>query len=178
MDDIYKEYSKELRNLIDKSNESFEKQLNYISAGALGLSMIVVEKIVKDLSKTTLNSILIASWCFLGLTLISNLLSHIYTSRVHGKTISEISGGSYNYEKAVKRNGSINLWNIFSITLLLLGIFFQITFITINIDMSQEKPITKPAPPPDTTRGFPGAPPPKPSIGIPSTPPPPSTPKK
>jgi len=102
MEEILKIYADELRTLIDKSNDSFEKQLNYISAGSLGISMIVVEKIVKDLTKTNHNNLLILSWCFLGLTLVSNLLSHVYTSWVHGKTLSEINSEKYNYDNAKK----------------------------------------------------------------------------
>lgn len=133
MDENLKEYSNELRNLIDKSNDSFEKQLNYISAGSLGLSMIVVEKVVKDLSNTHCNSILIISWVFLASTLISNLLSHVYTSKAHGRTYKEICDDKYDYDKAVARNNFIGSWNVVSISLLLLGLIFQIIFITINI---------------------------------------------
>jgi hypothetical protein len=135
MDDSLKDYSNELRNLILKSHDSFEKQLNYISAGALGLSMIIVEKIVKDLSITKNNYLLILSWCFLGLTLISNLLSHVYSSRVHGKTLNEIQTESYSYNCALNRNKNINVWNIVSISFLLLGILLQLIFITINIKL-------------------------------------------
>lgn len=46
--------------------------------------------------------------------------------------------------------------------------------------MSNEKVIIKPAPAPDTTRGYPGPPPPqpKPATGQPSSPPPPPQPTK
>ncbi|MFN0081998.1 MAG: hypothetical protein ACKVOM_05720 [Ferruginibacter sp.] len=133
MDETLKKYHDELRNLIDKSNDSFEKQLNYISAGSLGLSMVIIEKIVKDLSLTKFNSILIFSWAFLGLTLISNLLSHVYSSKAHSKTYKEIGEGKYDYLNAVKRNKIIGNWNLISIALLLLGIILQILFITLNI---------------------------------------------
>ena len=133
MEEEIKNYSKELRTLIDKSQESFEKQLNYISAGALGLSMVIIEKIVKDLSQTCNNWILIMSWSFLGLTLFSNLVSHIYTSRIHAKTINEIEADKYDYQKATRRNKRITNWNLTSVLFLLLGILFQIIFISINI---------------------------------------------
>jgi hypothetical protein len=133
MEETLREYHCELRTLIDKSNESFEKQLNYISAGSLGLSMIIIEKIVKDLSITKCNSILIFSWIFLGLTLISNLVSHVYSLKVHSKTYKEIEEDKYNYRDAVKRNNIIGNWNLISIGFLLLGIILQIIFITLNI---------------------------------------------
>ncbi len=133
MDDNIKEYSKELKLLIDKSNDSFEKQLNYISAGALGLSMVIVEKVVKDLSKTQDNWILILSWALLGLTLISNMASHVYSSNIHSKTYKEIQEEKYDYHSAGKRNKRIGHWNLVSISFLLMGLFFQILFVTLNI---------------------------------------------
>ena len=135
MEESIREYAKELRTLIDKSYDSFEKQLNYISAGALGLSMIIVDKIVKDLSTTRSNYNLIMSWCFLGPTLVSNLLSHVYTSQAHSKTISEIYDEKYDYSNAVARNKKIGRWNIFSIAFLLIGITLQIIFIATNIKL-------------------------------------------
>lgn len=54
-------YRNELKELISKGNEAFEKQLNYISAGALGLSILFIEHVVKDLSTTKCNVILIIS---------------------------------------------------------------------------------------------------------------------
>ena len=135
MDDVIEIYAKELRVLIDKSNDAFEKQLNYISASALGLSMLFVEKVVKDLNTTKCNSLLILSWIFLGATLISNLISHVYTSKMHGKTLKEINDNVYNYKKAVTRNNRIGNWNLVSIAFLLIGLAIQIIFITINIKL-------------------------------------------
>ena len=133
MDKQIKEYEKELRTLIDKSNEYFEKQLSYISAGALGLSMIIVEKLVKDLGGAKCKWILFLSWSLLALSLISNLVSHVFTSSKHNKTLKEIVNDEYDYTKAKKRNGEIIVWNIFSIIFLLSGIVFQIIFLTYNI---------------------------------------------
>ena len=142
-DDALKEYSNELKILIQKSHEAFEKQLNYISAGALGISMLFVEKIVKDITLTRCNSLLIISWSFFTLTLVSNLLSHIYTSNIHDKTLSEIYSEAYDDKKAASRNRKIKFWNGVSITFLFLGILFQIFFISLSIrDFSRSFPRT------------------------------------
>jgi hypothetical protein len=133
MEEHLKQYAAELTTLIHKSHDSFEKQLNYISAGALGLSMILIERVIKDFSKANFTCVLLGSWFFLASTLVSNLLSHVYTSRVHAKTLSEIANESYNYENANRRNRRINIWNVVSIIFLLLGIALQIIFISINI---------------------------------------------
>ena len=133
MEESLKDYCDELKLLIQKSHDSFEKQINYISAGALGISMLFVEKVVKDITITKCNSLLILSWVFFTLTLVSNLLSHIYTSNIHDKTLSEIYSENYDDKKAASRNRNIKRWNIISIGCLFLGITFQIIFISINI---------------------------------------------
>ena len=48
MENELQDYSNELRKLIDKSHDAFEKQLNYISSGTLAISMIIVEKLVSN----------------------------------------------------------------------------------------------------------------------------------
>lgn len=131
--DPLKDFATELRTLVFKSNEYFEKQLNYISAGALGLSMVIVEKLIKDLALSQSKWMLFVSWSLLGLTLISNLVSHIFTSKWHNKTIGEIDDAKYNYSRASKRNRYINRWNLFSVALMLLGLFFQILFLIKNV---------------------------------------------
>lgn len=131
--DPIQDFATELRTLVFKSNEYFEKQLNYISAGALGLSMVIVEKLIKDLGLSENKWMLFLSWALLGLTLISNLVSHVFTSKWHNKTLSEIDEEKYNYIKARKRNKYINRWNFGSIVLLLSGLVFQILFLMINI---------------------------------------------
>ena len=133
MDESLKNYTEELKILIQKSHDSFERQLNYISAGALGISMLFVEKVVKDIQQTKCNWVLIFSWSFFTLTLISNLVSHIYTSNSHDKTLSDIYSENYDFLKATKRNRNIKAWNIISISLLFIGIILQILFISLNI---------------------------------------------
>lgn len=133
MNESLKKYSEELKLLIQKSHDSFEKQINYISAGALGISMLFVEKVVKDIALTKCNWLLILSWTFFTLTLISNLSSHIYASNVHDKSLSEIYSQAYDDKKVSCRNKRIKTWNKISISFLFLGIIFQITFISLNI---------------------------------------------
>lgn len=133
MEDSLKNYKTELLSLLEKSNDNFEKQLNYISAGAIGISIIVAEKLVKDLSISTCKFSIILSWVLLTLTLISNLVSHIYTFSVHSKTIEEIDSEQYNYNQAKQRNDTIKKWNIASAIMLILGIIFFIIFISLNL---------------------------------------------
>lgn len=133
MDESLTNYKKELLNLLEKSSDNFEKQINYIAAGAIGISMIVVEKVIKDLANSTCKAILILSWIFLTLTLVSNLISHIYTFSVHSKTIEEIDLEQYDYNQAKRRNDNIKNWNIVSALMLGLGIIFFVIYVSLNL---------------------------------------------
>src|SRR4030095_14368739 len=133
MDETLREFGNELKIAIQKSHDAFEKQLNYISAGALGLSILFIEKVVKDISLTQCNWILKLSWALFAATLISNLLSHIFTSTKHNKTLADIYSDKYDPTVAVKRNRDIKVWNICSVILLFAGIITQIIFISLNI---------------------------------------------
>lgn len=172
MEENLKNYKTELLSLLDKSNDAFEKQINYISAGAIGVSMIMVENIIQDVSKSSCKPLLITSWSLFILTLLGNLLSHIYTFSIHSKTIAEIDAEQYNYKIAKRRNDSIKKWNLTSASLLVSGVVFLILYISINLyTMSKDKE-TKPAPQPGETRGMPASQPPKPNTGSPSSSPP------
>ena len=127
---------KALNSNIEKSHDAFEKQLNYISAGSLALSMIIVEKIVKDLNNTTHNWMLVTSWFLFVLSLSSNLISHLYAAKVHSKTIVEINNGNYSNKKSLARNKIINTWNVYSVPVLITGMFLEIIFVAIIISLS------------------------------------------
>ena len=133
MDENLKNYKQELLSLLEKSSDNFEKQLNYISAGAIGISMIIVEKIIKDLSNSKCKATIMLSWIFLTITLVSNLISHIYTFSVHSKTIQDIDLEQYNFKIAKRRNDTLKTWNITSAIMLVLGIIFFIIFVSLNL---------------------------------------------
>jgi hypothetical protein len=133
MDESLLNYKRELLSLLEKSSDNFERQLNYISAGAIGISMIIVEKVINDLANSKCKSTLVLSWSFFTLTLVSNLLSHIYTFSIHSKTIEEIDDQQYNYQQAKKRNDRIKNWNFISALMLIFGIVLLIIYVSINL---------------------------------------------
>lgn len=140
------EAAKEYVGVVHKSVDFFEKQLSYISAGALGLSFIIVEKIFGDISQTHCKGILICSWVLLTLTLIVNLFSHSYATKCHLKTVEEMyaftSGNVEEYDDCNTRNRSrkISRLNDISLLLLSLGIVLLILYTSINITkMPDEK---------------------------------------
>lgn len=160
--EFYKDHKKELETIFGKSNELFEKQLSYISAGALGLTFVLIEKVVKDIGVTTHRWMLILSWICLTLTLFINLVSHLFTAYLHSKSISEIQTGNFNNTTGDKRNDSIDKVNILSVVLLFIGIVLFIVYTSINVinmkpevknerDVQQEGIRSTPAPKPPVT---------------------------
>ena len=126
-------YREELIKLYEKNNDNFEKQLSYISAGALGATFLIVEKVLKDVFVTNHKWLLIASWFFLAATLFINLLSHIYSSNIQYKIIEEIDTKNYDQGKAKDRNNKIKLFNRICLGTLSIGITLFIIYASYNI---------------------------------------------
>lgn len=138
-----RKYCDDLLSILNKSNEHFEKQISYISAGSLGLSFLLIEKVLGDIWATKDKWLLITGWSLLALTLISNLISHQLAMSFHYKSIGEIEGylcgeNEYNEIKIALRNRKIKAVNVFSIIFLSLGIVSIITYTSINITMSED----------------------------------------
>jgi len=117
----------------EKSEDDFEKNITYISAGALGLSITFLEKIV-PIKDAVYFSLVIISWSFLSLTLLSNLLSHLYSSFIVDKTLDDLDENSSktisNWERRVCK---ITIWNIINVIGLVVGIVVFIVFVSINL---------------------------------------------
>lgn len=144
--DEIKETVKEYLTVVHKSADYFEKQLSYISAGSLGLSFIIVEKIFGDISQTQYKGALIFSWALLAITLIINLFSHSYATKCHNNTIEEmydfIAGVTEDYDNSnsQRRTRNINILNNISFLFLSLGIALLIIYTSLNITkMADEK---------------------------------------
>ncbi|MEO8794267.1 MAG: hypothetical protein ABI390_02310 [Daejeonella sp.] len=167
-------YKLELIKIYEKSQDSFEKQLSYLSAGALGLSILFIEKTVTDISTSTFKFFLAGSWILLAITLVVNLISHSISARNSYKTINDIETDKYDSEKAEKRIKQVNKINNLTITTFLLGILALIIFVIINTMSDKIKTSNNS----DLTKGFTSGPPPNsypapaPQTGQNPTPPP------
>jgi hypothetical protein len=113
------------------SEKTLEKQIVYISSGALGVTFIFSEKFI-TLTSCQYKPILILSWISFAVTLLFNLLSQ-YTSVLAADKFLE----SVNFSSKIK---SIKFWNrftkslqILSILTLLTGIILFVIFISINL---------------------------------------------
>lgn len=122
-----------LQRIKEKSEDDFEKNITYISAGALAISLTFLEKIV-PIKESVQTYLVIASWTFLVVTLLSNLLSHQYSSYIIDKTIDDVDDKSEdsikNWERRTKK---IRNWNIANVCGVIIGIGLFIIFVSINI---------------------------------------------
>lgn len=131
-----------IQRMIEKSGDDFERNLTYISAGSLGLSLTFIEKIVK-IEDSNYRLCLILGWIFLALTLFVNLISHLISRNLGEKSnedLDKIIVGSEDYEskmdminKIKRRNKLINWINYATMALLIVGISLIIIFISLNV---------------------------------------------
>jgi hypothetical protein len=127
-------YKKCLGDLVNKSSDDFEKQLSFISAGALALSITFMDKLVSDLDTASYKSLLIIGWIVLGMTLILNLISHLYSAQLHNRTLKEIEENNLNYFKnSIARNTKISIFNWITVIFLIFGIALIIIFSSVNL---------------------------------------------
>lgn len=127
------DYREHLIKVMEGNSDRFEKQLSYISAGALGVSMAFIKDIVGSLNLTNHTGLLIAGWIAMGITLIANLLSQVYANYCHAETIGEIEEKCYDSKIASNRRNKIQYVNYFSIGTLITGIGLLLLFIYKNI---------------------------------------------
>jgi hypothetical protein len=126
-------YKDELREILHKSQDAFEKQLSYISAGCLVLSIGYVKDVVKNIEKAPFRFYLIAGWGFMVLTLLLNLISHLMAVSFYRLTISEIDTSIFNSISSMKRFRKITFLNWACVASLILGIVAILLFINLNL---------------------------------------------
>ena len=129
-----KAYGQELKELFHKSQDTFEKQLSYISAGALALSVGFIKDIVHPIKDSNHKWILLAGWGLLISTLLLNLVSHMLAGKYAKKGARETEDIEKAYdpikiEKRAKRMDSIN-WT--TVGMLAGGIILVVLYITFN----------------------------------------------
>lgn len=130
----------ELRVIKEKSEDDYEKNLVYISSGTLVLSLTFIEKIV-PLQGSTVVWFLIASWIFLSVTLLLNLISHQISSKYHDDCMlvyaTDRGAGDKLALRCSKVMRGLN-WGTSST--LIVGIFLLVLFCSKNaLNMSKEK---------------------------------------
>lgn len=126
-------FEQEMVTIFYKSQDSFEKQLSFISAGALVLSVGFVKDIVHPISETKYKGLLTSGWILLVVTLLFNLISHMVAASYANKAVKEIRNGKYKRKKILRRNQRIMYINWSSIGTMILGIALIIIYIILNL---------------------------------------------
>ena len=130
------DYRASLEHAISGSEDDFEKNLVYLSAGSLVLSIGFIEKIVPiDNAKYT--GVLIVSWCLIALTLLLNLASYLISADNGTKAREDLDNDVFDYkeryDKLKARNKKIRKVNWTSYSLFSLGIISIIIYCSINV---------------------------------------------
>ena len=114
--------------------ELLDKYLLTISTGSFGLSFLFIEKIVKGAMKNP--RVLVYSWIMFAFSVISSLLSFIFSKKAHEKAIEEwdkqYTDENYTY-KEPKENFITTVFNWYSFLFLLIGFVSFIIFGYYNI---------------------------------------------
>ena len=130
-----------IQDIITKSEDEFEKKITYISAGALLLSVTLLEKVIQ-LEDSNINWVLYFGWATLTLTLFINLISHLISKIYLRKNIDEIDDNT-EYSKRLKNHKNrlflIESINWVTVSLLFLGIIALVTFASFNAKHSTLK---------------------------------------
>ena len=126
-------YKEELITLLHKSQDNFEKQLSYISAGSLALSIGFIKDVVTNIAEARCKWLLDTGWILLCITLLGNCISHIRAADLHNKTIADINHGRYDDRKIEKRYKEVSNVNWMTVATMLLGIGSIIIFVSVNI---------------------------------------------
>lgn len=127
-----KDYKQELQKIFFDSQEAFEKQLSFISAGALALSVGFIKDIVQPLGEASYKGCLGWGWALLVVTLLINCISHMMAANHANKSIKEINEYNYDDKRVIRRNKRIQNINKFTVGTMILGIAFVVFFITLN----------------------------------------------
>lgn len=136
LQEILQKFRQKSEDLHQKSYEIFDKQLVYMSAGALGLSFVLIDKVVKDVNQSHYKWMLITGWVLLILTLLLNLVSHVVAAYVHRETVRLIDEGlfdSANSGMIDKKNRVLDLFNYLFYGIMVIGIIFIFLYASLNL---------------------------------------------
>ena len=132
------DFREHFQEAINKSEDDFEKNLIYLSSGALGLTLIFIEKIVPPQNSVYL-FFLILGWALLTITLAVNLISHLISKKYiqqSQRDYDEYENQLIEYDKLdkslSKRNNTIDKINWFSVVFFVLGIVSIVFYTSVN----------------------------------------------
>jgi len=125
-----KTYYEILNKAYFESSAQFDKQILFISSGALGLSFTFIKDIV-ELETAICKGLLLVSWILFSIVILMSLFSHYTSKQAINTQIENIEDEKNN--KANFLNSITKLLNISMIISIVLGLISLILFIIINI---------------------------------------------
>jgi hypothetical protein len=135
-----------IQDSINKSEELFEQKITYISAGALVLSLTLIDKVIPFTSASSI-TFLVLGWCLLGGSLLANLSSHLISKYLLKRTQNDVDEDipeDQLHNNIKQRNNIISWVNWACLIILISGIISIIVFASKNAyskSLSQEKPL-------------------------------------
>lgn len=129
-----KVFAQDLKELFHKSQDTFEKQLSYISAGALALSVGFIKDIVHPIKDSSYKWMLLTGWGLLIFTLLLNLVSHMLAAKFARKGAKEAENpdDTYDPKKIESRALLMEIINWATVCTLATGIILIVLYITFN----------------------------------------------
>lgn len=127
-------YREMLEKLKQNSQESYDKTVLSLSAGALGVSFAFVKDIVGCWPAQT-PGWLFAAWVFWGLSVTSVLFSFLCSQKALGKAIKQVDAGEiYDKNLGGYLNKATILLNYIAGLCFLLGVITMIVFVANNME--------------------------------------------
>jgi hypothetical protein len=164
-----KEYWNQLFSTYKESATLFEKNLLYITSGALGISLTFLSDIV-DLNNALFFYLIIIAWSIFTLVILVSLISHYFSM----KSLNHEMEYFLKKEKPLnKYDKCVKGMNISMIICLPLGLVFLILFLSLNLSNMSKQSNPNPHPTPHPTHPSPGTK----GIEIPQRPQTPQTPQ-
>jgi hypothetical protein len=136
LNEILQKFRQKSEDLHQKSYEIFDKQLVYFSTGALGLSFVLIDKVVRDVNQSHHKWMLITGWVLLILTLLLNLVSHVVAAYIHRQTVRLIDEGLFDSPtsgKMDKKNRVLDFFNYLFYAIMVIGIIFIFLYASLNM---------------------------------------------
>ncbi|MBC7948669.1 MAG: hypothetical protein H7Y42_12350 [Chitinophagaceae bacterium] len=132
MDAELVKYLDHLISTMEKSHQSFEKQMSFISSGALALSVGFNKNVVPHVVHPNSILLLFGGWILLTVTLVLSCIFHLRTGQLHNRTIKEIHEGSFKRTSSIRRIRTINTFNWFTAITMVLGIVLIVAYVIVN----------------------------------------------
>ena len=127
-------FKQELYKAYDYATTEFDKSLTFISSGILAVSFAFIEKIIK-LKEAKSKETLIEGWYLLGIAIVLSSAAHLINIFLLRLTIIYHKPEDDKYQKRIRVFGDlfIQLLNVSTLTLILIGSLKIISFIKTNI---------------------------------------------